>query len=266
MNNRCIIQVLAAVAFVLNVTSCQDYEAVSQPAVVAKTYDGTLLDYLSEGNAGPDIRFDSLLYLIDRLPGLKDSLSSPSGNLTLFVVPDRSFELSLKTLNSYRESYKLGKALSLRDFMIEPFTVTDTVIKYPGTSFADTTYVDRKYDYRGQVDSLVCRYIFSQGISTDSIIALGGDGELESLKYERNMYMTSARGTASGASDLGLKYLNLIETNNSKLQAQWVTAAVSEMDIKATNGWIHVISPRHEFGFNEVLKKFKDYGNEYKKQ
>ena len=178
----------------------------------------------------------------------------------------QSFSSSLGTLNSFREDYRLGRNLSLKDFMIDPVIVEDTLIEHPNTSQADTTITKRVYDYRGMIDSLVCRYIFEGEYAFDNISNNGGEVEIASLKFGHTMYLESGRYAASGAIGIGGKYLNLIETNSSKLQTQWVTAGVERQDIRVTNGWIHILVPRHEFGFNEMVKRFQNYGNEDEKE
>lgn len=252
--------VAAVLAF--NVTACSDYEAVPTPGVTAETYEGSLLDYLSATHADPELRFDSLLYLIEQYPDVKEALTASTGDVTLFAVPDRCFSSAISTLNSYRKSHKLGRDLALRDFMIAPFTVVDTLIDRPGSTFADTTYVERKYDYKEQIDSLLCRYILPQAVNSDLVISQGGAIEYASFKFGHTVQLNAGRGSASGAINLGGKYLELIEMNGSKLQANWIIGKVQQLDVETATGTLHILSPNHEFGFNEVLKKFGYYGNE----
>lgn len=246
----------------LPIASCTDYEALQEPELTMDTYHGTLLEFLEDKTSGRGVAFDSLLYLLEQYPDVKETLSDPQGNATLFAVPNECFASAFGTLNAYRQNNKLGNNLALKDFMIAPFTVIDTLITRPDTPLADTTYIYRKYNYKAQVDSLLCRYIFPEAILSDAVISEGGAIEQMSFLFNHRMQLKASRGNASGATALGKKQLQLIEMNGSKLQAQWVTGQVQQMDIKASNGIIHILSPLHEFGFNETLYKFKDYGNE----
>lgn len=248
------------------VISCQQIEAVSEDAVTSAVYDGTLTDYLEAGGLEGNASFDSLLYLIDQIPGLKDSLNAPDKTYTLFAIPDQSFKTALQTLNSFRHDYKLGGDLSLKDLMIEPFVVNDTTIAFPDTEFADTTIVIRRYDYRAQMDSLVRCYLFNSEVTAAQLSADEGEAEIPSSLYGHSMYVQTGRDAASGALNLGTTYLKLIDTNGSKLPALWVTAEVKSADIRAKNGWLHLLSERHEFGFNKMVKYFQNYGNEYEKK
>lgn len=263
-SKKCMILPAAILILMSAIASCQKFEVVSGDAVTKTVYDGTLLDYLREGGQGET--FDSLLYLIDEIPGLKDSLTASDKSYTLFAISDHSFTAALKTLNAFRRDFKLGGELALKDLMIEPFVVIDTIISYPGTSYADSTYIEYHYNYRAQVDTLVRRYLFNAEVTTASLSAQEGEAELLSSKYDYSMYLQTGRDAASGALELGTPYLKLVDTNGSKLPAQWVTADVQSVDIVTTNGWLHVLSPRHEFGFNKIVKYFQNYGNEYEKE
>ncbi len=248
--------------------SCQKVEVVSGDAVAKTVYGGTLLDFLEEGDRGET--FDSLCYLIETIPGLKDSLTAEGKHYTLFAVSDRSFASAMQTLNAFRRDYQLGRALSLKDLMIEPFVVTDTLTELvsivDGTYVYDTTYVHHHYDYRAQMDSLVRRYLFPAEVTMQRLSEGEGEQELASSKYGYLMYVQSGREAASGAVALGTPYFRLIDTNGTKQTSLWINADVKSIDIEASNGWLHVLSPRHEFSFNKMVKYFQNYGNEYEKK
>lgn len=262
MSKNYYIGTMLAVMLTFSTIACNDYEAVPTSETVTESYQGSLLDYLSESHADPEMRFDSLLYLIEQYPDIKEMLTATGSKATLFAIPNRCFSSAISTLNSYRKNYKLGRELALKDFMIDPFTVVDTLIDSPGTIFADTTYIERKYDYKEQLDSLLCRYILPQEVTSHIVIDDGGAVEYASFKFGHSMQLNAGRGNASGAVNLGGRFLELIEMNGSKLQANWITGKVQLLDVKTTTGILHILSPDHEFGFNEFLKKFGYYGNE----
>lgn len=245
--------------------SCQQYETEDTGQLQSSSYNGTLYAYLADETAHPGVTYDSLLFLANEL-GLKDSLENRKVESTLFAVSDKSFSRAINALNRLRKTNDLGRDLSLSDFLIEPFVVKDTVItQISASGLKDTTIVNRWYDYRSQIDSLVCRYIYSQPYTMNSVMQVGNAIVATDLKYNEAMRIESGRYTASGAINLGQRYMSLIETGGSKQVSSWVTASISQYDLRTTNGWIHILQPNHEFGFNEMGKLFQNYGNEKKK-
>ncbi|MCD8318655.1 MAG: hypothetical protein LUC45_07380 [Paraprevotella sp.] len=202
--------------------------------------------------------------LIDNLPGLKDSLERPM-RMTFFAIPDPCFEKAIYALNRYRSSYELGGNLSLKDFLIEPFTVIDSVIHQVSTTEFDTTVVERHYDYRQQLDSMMCSYVFSGEYTIQNVEEVGGAVEPLALAFDHQMRIEVGRGSASGVTNLGARYMRLVETSGSKVTTQWVNADVETSNLSTSNGWIHILSEGHEFGFNGFEQMFYNYGNEKQK-
>ncbi|MDO4162800.1 MAG: hypothetical protein Q4D56_00230 [Bacteroides sp.] len=262
MKKMMISTLCAAIAWVFMAAACSKYEVAEDTVVSTETYNGSVFDYLKEDFSSAGITFDSLLYLIGQNAYLEKLLSSDSVNVTLFAVPDACFDLAFTALNAYRHSNNLGDDLVLDDFLIDAFTLVDTVINDAGTSYADTMYVSTTYDYRAQLDSLLSRYVFAEAVTTDYIMEEDGAVELGEYAYGHTMRMEADRGYASGASELGSKWLNLIEMNGTKSQSEWITCRTMTTDVETTNGVVHIVSPQHEFGFNEMTINFKDYGNE----
>lgn len=266
MNHKYVIVLILSVLLTGTFFSCQQYETDASGKVKDFSYNGTLYAYLSDKTAHPEATYDSLLYLVNKLPGLKDSLENTKHEFTLFAVSDKSFGNALNALNRLRQTNEKGRNLSLKDFLIEPFTVTDTVITQISSSgLMDTTIVTRRYDYRSQMDSLVCRYIYDKPYTTSSIMEIGNAIEAADVKYNENLRIEVGRYAASGVVSSGMRYMSLVETGGSKLTTSWVKAGVSQYDVKAVNGWIHILQPNHEFGFNEMETLFQNYGNEKKK-
>lgn len=100
--------------------ACRDYESVAytQPVEVEK-YDGTFLEYLSdEASHLFNQKYDSMLVIINAVPGLKEQLEKDDEYFTVFAVPNECFEYSFDQLNTYREQKKQGKALFLKELLI----------------------------------------------------------------------------------------------------------------------------------------------------
>lgn len=250
--------------------SCQQYETdagKSDSPDEITSYDGTVYGYLADRQAHPGVTYDSLLYLVDNIQGLKDSLNRTTVYTTLFAVPDKCFSNALNVLNLLRGTYKLGRNLTLSDFLIEPFVVNDSTFTQLDTEGTmDTTVVQRHYDYRGLIDSLVCRYIYTGVYNSAAIADAGGSLEPKDLKFNESLRMEYGRYPASGAVGMGTRHMSLFETGGSKQTNSWVEAQVSQFDIHASNGWIHLLLPGHEFGFSQMVELFQNYGNEKKKK
>lgn len=246
--------------------SCQEYEAgeVLPEHTATEAYNGVVYGYLADESAHPQVTFDSLLFLIDHLPGLKDTLEHRAP-LTFFAIPDPCFDKALYALNRYRSSYGLGRELSLQDFLIEPFTVLDTIIRQITVEEFDTIVVARHFDYRRQLDSLLCSYCFNGEYTMQRVSGVGGAMEPYALGFGHQMRIEANRVSASGAEKLGSRYMRLVETFGSKVMTQWVNADVSTFNVATSNGWVHVLSEEHEFGFNRFEELFYNYGNENRK-
>lgn len=244
------------------VAACSDDEPTPQPVTEpSPTYSGTVTEWLADAAAHPSQGFDSLLTAIGGIPGMSDTLTLPGQQYTIFAASDASFASAEAALALYRRANDLGGALSLSDMQREPFTVLDTIITPTAiVSVFDTTYVARHYDYRRDLRSLLGRYIFTRAISSTEAT----DISYASL-YARQMNILQVSEDAGGYAEAGPLRLRLVETRGSKQQTLWVKADVVEADIRCSNGYVHVLSPLHEFGFNDFTSLFYNYGNEKKK-
>jgi hypothetical protein len=255
----------------LTVHSCTDYGSEFTDAgfkAQSHEYDGTIYEYLSEGDAGLGLRFDSVLMVIDGIPGRKEMLSEPGAEYTFFAAPDECFRATINNLNRVRDVASKSR-MTFADLLIEPFTVVDTIIReidISGVTYYDTTYNFRHYDYRKQLDSILCRYIFDGLYSFDTIAANPRGVEPECYNYKLKMNIESFRQTSSGVINSGQKRIIYSDMNESKLTSDWLRSATLNIDIKTKNGIIHVLSTGHEFSFDDFIYRFKNYGNEYIKQ
>lgn len=258
-----ILYLLAMVGMLTFAASCEDDSEVSTIQTQDQTvnYDGTVFDFISQKDGYDGFGFDSLLYVLNRVKGIADTLSQTQHEVTLFAVPNECFQSACQALNSYRSNRKLGGEVNLDDLLIEPFEVIDTIIDInPVMATYDTTYVHRQFDYRENLRQLVGRYVFMSAIPSDQVV----NGEYKSL-FDRQMYLQTENQDASGMMNAGERLFRLIETRDTKQQSQWVKAEVGISDIKCSNGYVHILASRHEFGFNEITSYFANYGNEKKK-
>ena len=249
-----IILILIATTCMMACTQEDEIKPVEQPTEEL-TYDGSVLDFIQQDGGYQGCSFDSLNYAVTHLEGLQDALTGDS--VTLFAVSDKSFDLAENILEKFRITNDKGNRLSLDDLMIEPFEVVDTLITIdPLTKETDTAYVHHQYDYRESLRQLVGRYIFKQTLTLNNVT----EATYFSL-FQHQMNIVIPRSDAGGLSEAGDATLQLVETSGSKLQTSWVRANVI-YSIRCRNGYVHILSPLHEFGFNEINSYFSNYGNE----
>ncbi|PCH70311.1 MAG: hypothetical protein COC06_05345 [Bacteroidales bacterium] len=263
-----IIQTLFGFTLVLCcLASCEDYDSPYSNSVVGvNQYDGTVLDYLKEGDQLNQLQFDSMLFVIDSIPGLKDSLEK-SSVLTIFAVPNTCFKTAINALGNFR-SDMARPSLYLKDLMIEPFSVEDTLIVpeemlLDGTIIpADTIFSYRYYDYRSQLERMTCKYIFNEAIVSEDV-RINTDGkEMSSFIYEDEMNAKYEQLPASGVLYGGNQRLMFSNMNGSKVESDWLSTYTQIIDIHATNGIVHVITTGHMFGYDNFIADFKNLGYE----
>jgi hypothetical protein len=231
-----------------------------------RIFDGTVYDYLSQPDTETGLRYDSLKLIIDGIEGRREFLSDTSVNLTVFAVPNECFQSTMNICNRVRQSAGMVD-LILDSLLIEPFSVPDTVYT-PTESIEDdpelndTVITFRHYDYRRQLDSLLCRYIF-EGLFDFDVIAENFRGiEPGCYIYNIKMNIASEQQTASGILNSGRKRILFSDMNDAKVTGSWVRSIANSIDIHTQNGVIHVLSTGHEFGFDDFIYCFKKCGYE----
>jgi len=184
-------------------------------------YDGTIYQYLSSEKGV----YDSLLLVLDRVPDLRTKLNNSDSTLSLFAVTNRSFQLALEALNTTR-------SLTGRS----PLYLEDVGLS--------------------DLDSMVNRYVLNE-VYTTNILAPFIDGQVvKSTKYDYNMHIQYRVLDASGFVGGGQQQLIYSDTNNSIFQRYWQGINTSAVNIKTTNGIIHILSAGHDFGFNKFTSKY----------
>jgi hypothetical protein len=252
------------------ITACADYNSPYTDVEFqgnTRIFDGTIYDYLSQADAETGLRYDSMKLIIDGIEGRREALSDLSANMTVFAVPDECFCSTINICNRVRQSQSKTD-LQLSNLLIEPFSVFDTV--YVITSGAsstlieeiDTLVTERHYDYRAQLDSLLCRYIFEDAYDFDVISENFRGIEAACYLYKLKMNITGERQAASGTLNSGRKRIIFSDMNESKLTSSWVRSVANQINIRTRNGVVHVLTTGHEFSFDDFIYRFKDYGYE----
>ncbi|UOE47791.1 hypothetical protein MTO98_25610 [Mucilaginibacter sp. SMC90] len=183
------------------------------------SYDGSAMDYL-KAQTGV---YDSLLVLVDRIPGLQDSLTNKK--ITFFSITNKSFETAIKSLNRDR-AFENKPPLYLRDLDVSV------------------------------LDTMVYKYVISGTYLTTDISSQSNGVDFSGLKYEYPMHVDYQLLNASGYVGAGEQQLLFSDTNNSTISSNWVSTTTQTLNIKTKNGIIHVLSPGHIFGFNQFSSKF----------
>ena len=119
--------------------SCTDYEVASYPEEnETEVFNGTVLDYLSTGNERLNLKFDSMMVLVNNIPDFIQQMEQTDVQYTVFAIPDACIRSSLAQLNEYRKQKELGEAIYLSDLLIEPFVVKDTIVNVITPTLNDT--------------------------------------------------------------------------------------------------------------------------------
>lgn len=162
--------------------------------------------------------YDTLLYLLEKT-GIAEKLKT--GNNTFFAPQDFSIASAMDNLNFIRK--KRGD---------EPNWTVDSVSTGVWDTLLNRYLVDGKYN----LDSL--RY---------------GDGVTLTTPYGYEMSAKAMSTTASGISNGGSMVIQFSDKNNSRLIKFWVSAVTESANIQTTNGIVHMLEPKHIFGFSSFL-------------
>lgn len=197
-------------------TACQKESIYHDYENTIKEFDGTALQYLqSQKNT-----FDSLLFVLDRLPHLKDSLSSR--NVTLFAPTNQSFQAAIKNLNIERKAQ--GKtALYLKDCDLD------------------------------ELDVLTAKYILRGARTTDTYAPFTDGLNITSIKYEYQMHVQYNKLNASGFVGGGPQSIIFSDPKGSIFEKYWENANTNAVNIKTKNAIVNILAPLHDYGFNEFV-------------
>ena len=183
------------------------------------TFDGTIYQYLKSKEG----IYDSLLKVLDRISWLKDSLQKSDDVFTIFAPVNNNFSIALQNLNIVRRnSGKLPLNLSSVD--------------------------------SAQLDTLIDLYVVKGNYSTDSMLFVDGL-YMKSLRNHDSLHAQRVIDGAQGIKDGGPTNVYFSYTNGSQFVANWVRAVTQVVNIKTSNGVVHVLSFPHEFGFNQFTNR-----------
>ncbi len=179
-----------------------------------QNFKGSAIDYLkSKPNT-----FDSLLLVLNRFPEIKDSLTNKP--VTLFAPVNENFAAAVKYLNQTRKAE--GKT---------PIYLSN----------ADPT----------ELLFMLSKYIIRGNNSTDSYAGSVDGIALNTVLSNYPMHIKAIKENASGFVGGGATTLEYSDMFGSSIQLNWVTTNTNAINIKTNNATINILTPLHNFGFDE---------------
>ena len=80
--------------------SCTDYEVASYPEEnETEVFNGTVLDYLSTGNERLNLKFDSMMVLVNNIPDFIQQMEQTDVQYTVFAIPVPHWRNLTSTVN-----------------------------------------------------------------------------------------------------------------------------------------------------------------------
>ncbi len=184
----------------------------------AAIFDGNALSYLQ---SKPGV-YDSMLLVINRLPGVADSLRT--GNYTIFATSNRSYTIALQNINNARR---------------------DSVPSLPPVSFGTMDLA--------VLDTFFSKYIIAGKVTTQSLAARADGLQFPSMKFQYGMHLQYETTNASGYLGGGPKAILFSDTRGSVFTVNWIRVLTNTVDIRTDNAVVHVLDIGHNFGFGNDL-------------
>ncbi len=183
-----------------------------------KDFKGSALEYIK---SQPGV-YDSLMVVLDRLPAIEDSLQNE--NVTLFAVTNKSFQISVESLNAVRK--KTNKA---------PIYLATADL--------------------AQLDTMICKYIIPGKLTTADFESYSDGLLIKSLKYQYAMHVAYTKANASGFNGGGPAIITFTDPKNSIFVRYWQSTPTNAVNIKTNNAVVNVIAPGHDFGFGDFVTR-----------
>lgn len=203
----------------ISLTACKKDSTFYNYESNVKEFNGTVIQYLE---AQPPNTFDSLLLVLNRLPDLKDTLTNK--NITLFAPTNASFQAAIKNLNILRRTQ--GKTpLYLKDCDLNA------------------------------LDTLTSRYIVRGNRTTDAYAPFADGILYVTVKHAYSMHIQYNKLNASGFVVGGPQSIIYSDPKNNIFKKYWERSNTNAVNIKAKNGVVNILTPLHDYGFNEFVSR-----------
>ncbi|WP_285008916.1 fasciclin domain-containing protein [Pedobacter faecalis] len=182
--------------------------------------------------------YDSLLYVIDRM-GLTETLKS--GEVTLFAPSNESFRIAIRNLNDVRKAQS------------KPAMFLGTIATGPTDNMLPREKPKARAD-KEHLDTMINMYIV-EGLHTAGEFALGDGLPLTANKVGYPMHGKRVFADAQGWKGGGSEVIEFSNTKRSVFVPQWAKTTTTSVNIKTTNGIVHLLEPDHVFGFDEFVTR-----------
>lgn len=225
---------------VILISSCQKdkgkyYDVQVKPTV----YNGNVIQYLESQNG----TYDSMLVVLKRYPDIIAKLTS-GDSLTLFAIPNNSFQTALANFNNYRSSVDSPR-LYLRP---QPYNL----------SRLDSGM----FNYEG-LRVLISRYIINGNHSFNELAESSNGIPYTSYDYAYKMNLKAIQENSAGAVKDGPKVIEFSDMNYSIFRRFWKSAYTSSVaTVQAGSVIVHTLSQNHEFGFSSFTSILSDFSIE----
>lgn len=217
--NKWVIPVAILLGFTVLLQACsKDKSPFVDYNNSAASYSGDALSFLQ---SKPGV-FDSMLLVINRLPGMADSLRT--GRYTVFATSNRSFTIALQNINNARR---------------------DSFPALPPVSFGTINLA--------VLDTFFSKYIIPGQITTQDLATRADGLRYPSMKFNYEMHLQYATTNASGYLGGGPKTILFSDTRGSVFTVNWIRVLTNTVDIKTTNAIVHALDVGHNFGFGNDL-------------
>jgi hypothetical protein len=184
-------------------------------------FNGNALEYLNSQSG----LYDSLLLVLNRLPALKDSVAREK--LTVFAVTNKSFQISIESLNAVRK--KSNKA---------PLYLANMNL--------------------AQLDTMTSRYFIRGNYDTDNLKAYVDGLMVNSIVHNYPMHILYKKLDASGFKEGGPQVLIFSDPRKSIFVRYWRRVPTNSVNIKTNNAVVNVLAPSHDFGFGDFVTRINN--------
>lgn len=177
--------------------------------------------------------YDSLLYILHKLPQLEDSLINHS--VTFFAPQDISILTAIQNINVTRT--RSGKAAWIIDSV--PLPVWDTLM--------------RRYMVAGIVTPDSIRFADGVDLVTMSGYWHTSEETGDDVFSPYKMHADLVKQSTSGSTSTNKQRIQFSDKNFSRFRTDWSSSYVKTSSLITTNGVLHLLEPNHVFGFSSFV-------------
>jgi len=229
---QCMVAIPVATA--LFQTGCKPEVGYHDATPTVSTSNLTTYEYLKSKTGV----YDSLLMLVDKFDGMKQILTDST--VTLFAPANSSFKLAVDNLNTVLKANGGDGPVYLNQIAVGAAGLTNrnAIAKAKRDSAA--------------LDTLVSKYII-RGAHEANDFAIGDGRTVNAVRGGYPMHGQQTFSVAEGFEKGGVQSIEFADTKRSIFVSKWSKTQTTSVNIKTKNGYVHLLSPDHIFGFNEYV-------------